>query len=80
MGVQLCGISCNSLEDHVGWTKDVLSWAGDTHSSRYKFPIIEDYNRELVTTLGMLYPFKKDESNLPLPAKSFIYNWELMQS
>jgi len=34
MGVKMCGISCDSLEEHHGWTKDVLHWAGDSTSSQ----------------------------------------------
>jgi len=34
MGVKLCGISCDNLEDHCGWTKDVLNWAGDDKSKQ----------------------------------------------
>jgi len=71
MGVKLIGISCDSVEDHAGWSKDVLAkkqLAGDELS----FPIVADEKRDIVTELGMLDPLEKDAAGVPLPARALI--------
>ncbi|KAF4661377.1 Peroxiredoxin-6 [Perkinsus olseni] len=68
-GVKLIGISCDSVEDHHAWSKDVLAnqnMPGDDLS----YPIIADPDREIVTMLGMLDPNEKDAAGIPLPARA----------
>ena len=70
MGIKLCGISCDSAEDHHGWTKDVLAFGGTPDCPKLAFPIIADEKRDIVTQLGMLDPLEKDNAGIPLPARA----------
>uniref|UniRef100_H3CR00 Peroxiredoxin-6 n=1 Tax=Tetraodon nigroviridis TaxID=99883 RepID=H3CR00_TETNG len=68
--VKMVALSVNSLEDHQGWTKDILAYNGeDGESGELPFPIIADANRELAVALGMLDPEEKDKDGMPLTAR-----------
>ena len=70
-GVKLIEVSCDTLESHKGWEKDVgslLKCPKDT----LDFPIIEDESREFVTKLGMLDPQELTKEGIPLPARALI--------
>merc|ERR1711907_677048 len=47
MGAKLIGLSCDSLENHSGWTKDVLGRVGCAGDLAY--PIIADEERKIVS-------------------------------
>lgn len=69
--VQLCGISCDPVEEHRKWSVDVLARAQiKTETGQLSFPIIADDSRDIVTTLGMLDPEEKNEQGVPLPARA----------
>jgi len=68
---QLIALSCDTLEEHVGWSKDVLGNLG-VEGDALDFPIIADESREIVSTLGMLDPLEKDAAGVPLPARGLI--------
>ncbi|XP_013869268.1 peroxiredoxin-6 [Austrofundulus limnaeus] len=68
--VKLMAISLDSLEDHYGWSKDILAYnCNDSGNCTLPFPIIADRKRELAVTLGMLDPDEKDKDGLPLTAR-----------
>ena len=71
MGVKLIGVSCDSVDDHNGWSKDVLAKAG-LEGSDLSFPIIADADRSIVTNLSMLDPEEKDAAGVPLPARALV--------
>lgn len=84
MGAKLIGVSCDSVEDHHGWSKDVLHResqnrplghppvaAPGVHGS-LNFPIIADESRSIVTDLGMLDPEERDGKGVPLPARALV--------
>jgi len=78
-GVQLIGVSCDSLDQHQGWTKDILTRELQQNpdmvqreDGQLSFPIIADSDREIVTTLGMLDPEEKDAAGVPLPARALM--------
>jgi len=69
-GAKLIGLSCDSLDDHQGWIKDILHRSGG--GEKLSFPIIADDKRELVVALGMLDPKEIGAAGLPLPARGMI--------
>jgi len=71
VGVKLIGVSCDSVDDHNGWSKDVLAREKSTDDS-LAFPIVADADRNIVTTLGMLDPDEKDAAGVPLPARALV--------
>jgi len=72
IGVKLLGLSCDSVDDHHGWSKDVLHRAGISPDAGLAFPIVADKNRSIVTKLGMLDPEEKDAKGVPLPARALV--------
>lgn len=72
IGCKLIGLSCDSVEEHNGWTGDVLAREGKTADSSLNFPMIADAKRDIVTQLGMLDPDEKDAAGVPLPARALV--------
>lgn len=72
MGVKLIGLSCDSVDDHHGWSKDVLAREGENSEGSLAFPMIADADRSIVTELGMLDPDEKDDAGVPLPARALV--------
>ncbi|KAL7386461.1 hypothetical protein ABVT39_008794 [Epinephelus coioides] len=69
-GVKLIALSVDCLEDHHGWTKDIVAYNCEEASCcSLPFPIIADGKRELAVALGMLDPDEKDKDGLPLTAR-----------
>jgi 1-Cys peroxiredoxin 6 len=71
-GVKLIGVSCDSVEEHLAWSADILHREGITKSKLLSFPIIADANRLIVQTLGMLDPDEVNAAGVPLPARALI--------
>lgn len=72
-GVKLIALSCDSVEDHRGWSKDVEAYCQRVTGSGNKsltYPIIADPKRELAIKFGMLDPDEKDAKGIPLPARA----------
>jgi len=70
-GVQLIGLSCDSVEQHRKWAEDVLASRKITSSSQLDFPIIADETREIANLLGMMDPLEIDDfSKLSMPARA----------
>ncbi|XP_058651541.1 peroxiredoxin-6-like isoform X2 [Onychostoma macrolepis] len=67
--VKLMALSVDSLEEHHGWSKDIMAYNNAEPGSQFPFPIIADDRRELVERLGMLDPEEKDRSGMPLTAR-----------
>merc|ERR1719263_1243838 len=72
MRAKLIGISCDSVEDHNGWSTDVLAREGKSDDGSLSFPIIADADRSIVPQLGMLDPEEKDAAGVPLPARALV--------
>lgn len=74
-GVKLIGVSCDPVEEHLGWSRDILyreqiqKPAGEEFLN---FPIIADSSKQIVAQLGMLDPDEIDAAGLPLPARALI--------
>ncbi|XP_041648317.1 peroxiredoxin-6 [Cheilinus undulatus] len=67
-GVKMIALSIDSVEDHHGWSKDVMAFNSSAETS-LPFPIIADHNRELSVQLGMLDPDERDKDGMPLTAR-----------
>ncbi|XP_004079116.1 peroxiredoxin-6-like [Oryzias latipes] len=69
-GVKMVALSIDTLEDHRGWSKDILAYNNEESASGLlPFPIIADSKRELAVALGMLDPDEKDKDGMPLTAR-----------
>lgn len=72
IGVKLIGVSCDSVDEHMAWSKDVLYREGKLSDGELAFPIIADEDRDIVTQLGMLDPEERDAAGVPLPARALV--------
>ncbi|CAJ1935710.1 unnamed protein product [Sphenostylis stenocarpa] len=62
-GVKLLGLSCDDLESHKEWIKDIEAHTPD---AKVDYPIIADSKREIIKQLNMVDPDEKDScGNLP---------------
>ncbi|KAK3771385.1 hypothetical protein RRG08_050436 [Elysia crispata] len=68
-GVKLIALSCDDVESHKGWGKDVIAFA-DCKMDKLPYPIIADEKRELAVKLGMLDPDERTKEGLPLTARA----------
>nr|UYO79716.1 peroxiredoxin 6 [Portunus pelagicus] len=66
--VKVMAISCDSVEDHLGWIKDVQAYNNLTGD--FPYPIIADPDRDLAVTLGMIDPDEKTASGMPLTCRA----------
>ncbi|XP_013855525.1 peroxiredoxin-6 [Austrofundulus limnaeus] len=66
--VKMIALSVDGVEDHCGWSKDVMALNGEAGKT-LPYPIIADDKRELSVLLGMLDPDEKDKDGLPLTAR-----------
>lgn len=59
--VKLIALSCDPVEDHIGWIKDIKAARGGDVT----YPIIADGSRETAVLLGMLDEDEKDAAGIP---------------
>ena len=55
-GVKVIGLSCDSVEDHRGWSQDIA----DTQGIAPNFPMIADADRKVADLYGMIHPNAND--------------------
>ncbi|KPP72154.1 hypothetical protein Z043_108873 [Scleropages formosus] len=67
--VKMIALSIDSVEDHLGWSKDIIAYNNEAPSCTMPFPIIADDKRELAVMLGMLDPDERDKDGMPLTAR-----------
>jgi len=67
-GVKLIALSCDGVDSHIGWGKDVCKIAG-CESDKLPYPIIADEDRKLAVELGMIDPDERTAQGLPLTAR-----------
>lgn len=65
--VKLIALSCDTVEDHKGWSEDIKDYSG---CADVPYPIIADKDRTLAVKLGMLDPAEKDKAGLPLTCRA----------
>lgn len=68
-GVKLAALSCNDVDSHKAWVKDVISY-NKLDGDDLPYPIIADPKRELAVKLGMLDPVEKDAAGLPMTCRA----------
>ncbi|KAK3241397.1 hypothetical protein CYMTET_48837 [Cymbomonas tetramitiformis] len=68
-GVKLAALSCDDVESHKEWIKDIVA-APFAKGSTMKFPIIADPSRELAVKWGMVDPDEKDANGLPMTCRA----------
>ncbi|KAF8031632.1 hypothetical protein BT93_D0751 [Corymbia citriodora subsp. variegata] len=66
-GVKLLGLSCDEVESHKAWIKDVEAF---TPGAKVTYPIIADLNREIIKELNMVEPEEKDASGKQVPSRA----------
>jgi len=67
-GVKLIALSCDGVESHKAWGKDVMAY-GNSEAS-LPFQIIADEDRKLAVQLGMIDPDEVTKEGLPLTARA----------
>lgn len=55
-GVKVIGLSCDSVEDHRGWSQDIA----DTQGMAPNFPMIADADRKVADLYDMIHPNASD--------------------
>jgi len=65
---KVMAISCDTVEDHHGWIKDIQAY--NNLDGNFPYPIIADEKRELAVQLGMIDPDEKTASGMPLTARA----------
>ncbi|XVF28137.1 hypothetical protein REPUB_Repub15cG0003200 [Reevesia pubescens] len=66
-GVKLLGFSCDGVQSHKEWIKDVEAY---TPGCKVTYPIVADPNREIIKQLNMVDPEAKDSSGNQLPSRA----------
>jgi peroxiredoxin len=66
-GVKMIALSCDDVESHKNWIKDVNAYSG---KDEFPYPIIADPKREIAVQLGLIDPDEKDSKGLPLTCRS----------
>ena len=54
--VKVIGLSCDSVEDHTGWSQDIA----DTQGTAPNFPMIADADRKVADLYDMIHPNASD--------------------
>jgi 1-Cys peroxiredoxin 6 len=67
-GVKLATLSCDVVESHTAWLKDVVAHC--ENNITIDFPIIADPTREISVKYGMLDPSITDKEGLPLTCRA----------
>ena len=67
-GTKVIGLSCDPVESHKGWIKDIQAY--NMLTGDFPYPLIADPNRELAVQLGMIDPEEKDKAGLPLTCRA----------
>jgi 1-Cys peroxiredoxin 6 len=68
--VKMIALSCDNVESHRGWIKDIEGYCPDLGAGGFKIPIIADPKRELAVQFGMLDPDEIDAAGIPLTARA----------
>ncbi|KAJ1697705.1 hypothetical protein LUZ63_006217 [Rhynchospora breviuscula] len=66
-GVKLLGISCDDVNSHKEWIKDIEAYKP---GNRVTFPIAADLKREVIKQLNMVDPDEKDQNGQQLPSRT----------
>nr|WJR88235.1 thioredoxin peroxidase TPX6 [Agrotis ipsilon] len=67
---KVVGLSCDSIESHYEWCKDIQCYAGCKEGEKFPYPIIEDKNRDIAKKLCMVDKDEVDSKGIPLTARA----------
>ena len=67
--VKCIALSCDPVESHHGWIKDIQSYS-NLSPDDFPYPIISDPKRDIAVQLGMLDAVAKDKDGIPLSARA----------
>merc|ERR1712039_111168 len=67
-GVKLIALSCDEVDSHNGWIKDIIAY--NNLQTGFSYPIIADPKREVATLYGMMDPDEKDAKGIPLTCRA----------
>merc|ERR550519_3241067 len=67
-GVKLIALSCDEVDSHNGWIKDIIAYNNLT--TGFSYPIIADPSREVAKKYGMMDPDEKDAAGIPLTCRA----------
>lgn len=67
---KVIGLSCDSIQSHEDWCKDIQAYAGCNEDEKFPYPIIEDKNREIAKMLCMVDKDELDTAGMPLTARA----------
>uniref|UniRef100_A0A2A4J269 1-Cys peroxiredoxin n=1 Tax=Heliothis virescens TaxID=7102 RepID=A0A2A4J269_HELVI len=67
---KVIGLSCDSIQAHTEWAKDIQCYAGVNEDEKFPYPIIEDKNREIALKLNMVDKDELDTAGMPLTARA----------
>ncbi|KAL7563466.1 hypothetical protein ACA910_004651 [Epithemia clementina (nom. ined.)] len=65
-GIKLVGFSCNDVESHLSWIKDIEVATG----GKVDFPMFADKDREVSQNLGLLDMTNLNDKGLPMTVRS----------
>ncbi|XP_060205676.1 1-Cys peroxiredoxin isoform X2 [Lycium barbarum] len=65
-GVRLLGFSCDDVQSHKEWIKDIEAYNGH----KVTYPIIADPKRELIKQLNMVDPDETDSTGQKVPSRA----------
>ncbi|KAL6519732.1 1-Cys peroxiredoxin [Orobanche minor] len=66
-GVKLLGLSCDDVESHNRWIKDIEAY---NKGSKVTYPIAADPHRQIIKQLNMVDPDEKDSSGQQVPSRA----------
>ncbi|KAK9136585.1 hypothetical protein Sjap_007179 [Stephania japonica] len=66
-GAKLLGFSCDSIQSHQDWVKDIEAY---TPGCKVSYPIAADPTREIIKQLNMVDPDEKDPNGNQLPLRA----------
>lgn len=67
-GVKLIALSCDEVESHNGWIKDIIAY--NKLTTGFSYPIIADPKRDVANLYGMMDPDEKDAKGIPLTCRA----------
>ena len=68
--VKMIALSCNDVESHKIWIRDIQAFGKLDPRQKFPYPIIDDRSRVLANMLGMIDPNVSDNQGMPLTARA----------
>lgn len=68
--VKVIALSCDDVESHQGWIKDIKSYGELAEKDEFPYPIIDDKERKLAVALNMLDKDEIGKQGLPLTCRA----------